>query len=126
MLVAVGVDRYAKLTTTPPTTYVVYLASPSEWRTWFGGPVAEPGGYALQLSRDSAAPVLDTSGGYGVAYLSVTCLATRFGEDRMLDFYGRVVRQNGPLDQASQLAFGQPWDRVNADCAGFVRQKAAG
>lgn len=72
------------------------------------------------------APVLDASGGYGVAYLSVICLANRFGDDRMLDFYARVVRQNGSLDQAAQTAFGQPWSKVNADCAAFVRQKAGG
>jgi hypothetical protein len=69
-------------------------------------------------------PIFEISGAYGVAYLGVTCLATRYGDDRMLQFFGDVVRDRRSAVEAAQARLGQPWQTVNADCAQFVRQNA--
>ena len=69
------------------------------------------------------ATAADVNGRYGVAYLAVKRLADRFGEAKMLAFFGAVVRDGASLEKASQSVFGAPWAQVSADCAAAVRMK---
>jgi hypothetical protein len=75
---------------------------------------------------DPAAGATDTDvrAGYGVAFLAVRRIAERFGEQRMLDFFGAVVRDGVAVEQAAPAALGAPWDDVAADCAQYVRRTA--
>jgi hypothetical protein len=66
----------------------------------------------------------DVNGRYAVAYLAVRRLAERFGEDKMLAFFGAVARDGQPLAEAAPAVFGVPWDDVAADCARAVRTTA--
>jgi hypothetical protein len=45
------VDRFAKWSD-PPSRYVVYVASPTEWQTWHGGSAPWAAGYAAALGND--------------------------------------------------------------------------
>ena len=56
-----------------------------------------------------------------IALISVTCLAKKYGEPKMLDFFGSVVRKNVTLDSASTAVLGTDWNGVATYCAGQVR-----
>ncbi len=68
----------------------------------------------------STASAGDVNGRYGVAYLAVKRLADRYGEARMLAFFGAVVRDGVALDKAARTVFGAPWGTVSADCTAAV------
>jgi hypothetical protein len=206
---AAGVtDRYARWAP-PPGRYIVYLAGPDEWGTWYGVHQAEwVAGYAMPLTerdteivlnaqRVTGAEVVDTlrhefahvvtlanvhrdysrqwwlvegvaeyvrmvgrplrdyellsasrryvragnptdltslaepavgastddaSGRYGVAFLTVRRLAERFGEDALLRFFDKVVRQGTPQPDAAKAEFGGDWDEITDDCARYVKR----
>ena len=201
-------DRYARWAP-PPGRYIVYLAGPDEWGTWYGVHQAEwVAGYAMPLTEHDTEIVLnaqrvtgpevvdtlrhefahvvtlanvhrdysgqwwlvegiaeyvrmvgrplkeyellnasrryvrkgsrtdvaslaepaagssteDASGRYGVAFLTVRRLAERFGEERMLLFFQKVVREGVPAPDASASVFGTDWDAVTKDCAAYVKK----
>ncbi|WP_432989049.1 hypothetical protein [Dactylosporangium sp. CA-233914] len=58
---------------------------------------------------------------YGIALLAVTCLAKKFGEPKMLDFFGAVVREKKPLESSSSTILGAEWSGVASGCATQVR-----
>jgi hypothetical protein len=62
---------------------------------------------------------------YGLALLAVTCLAKRFGEDRMLEFFAAVARDRSTPDAASPGVLGTDWAPVAADCIAQIRARAA-
>jgi hypothetical protein len=64
----------------------------------------------------------EASGRYGIAFLSVRWLADRFGEEKMLDFFDRVVRQGVAPSEAAVGEFGVEWGEMTGDCAGYVRR----
>jgi hypothetical protein len=198
---ATAADRYARWRPAP-NKYVVYLAAPNEWTSWFGGHAGDAQGYAIQSGTASIEVVVDathirpdlltrvlqhefghvvtlpdkhvadhwwltegiaeyvafagrpvssydllddtrrfihsgrwnghvgldaaphdpyTAGGYGVAYLSLFCLSSHFGEERMLAFYAAANRDLMSLETASRTKLGTPWAQVDADCAAFIR-----
>ncbi|WP_432983988.1 hypothetical protein [Dactylosporangium sp. CA-233914] len=61
---------------------------------------------------------------YGIALLTVTCLAKRFGEDRMLKFFTAVVRGRSDPPTASPTTLGADWQPIAADCAAEVHTRA--
>jgi hypothetical protein len=67
------------------------------------------------------APLEEASARYGVAFLAVRRISDKYSQDKMLDFWGRVVHDNQDLNAASTAALGTPWATVKADCAKFVR-----
>jgi len=74
----------------------------------------------------ATATASDVNGRYGVAYLAVKRLADRYGEAKLLAFFGAVVRDGEALDKAARSVFGVPWGTVSADCAAAVSATAAG
>jgi hypothetical protein len=202
-------DRYAKWGG-PPVRYLVFLAGPDEWTTWYGVKQASwVAAYAMPLTEQVTEVVLNASrvdvaqtadvlrhelthavtlvgtrqaydhtwwlvegvaeyvrlvggksafdgavdlrrfvhsghwagtvalddpvagatdaevrGEYGVAFLAVRRIAERFGEPRMLDFFGAVVRDGVALEQAAPATLGVSWDDVAVDCAQYVRRAA--
>ena len=62
-------------------------------------------------------PLGDTAGRAHVdhpyGYLAVRCLATRYGERRMMIFVNAVVRQQKSIDTAARQAFGKSFATVN-------------
>ncbi|GAA2365301.1 hypothetical protein GCM10010170_063700 [Dactylosporangium salmoneum] len=63
----------------------------------------------------------EISGRYGVALIAINCLAKKFTEPKMLDFFGEVVRKQASLEDASAKVFGTEWAGVASSCAGQVR-----
>jgi hypothetical protein len=58
---------------------------------------------------------------YGIAFLAVKRLDTRFGRAKLLIFFERVVEFGEPYDKASMTAFGLPWAGVEADCLAAIK-----
>ncbi|GAA3303834.1 hypothetical protein Dvina_14025 [Dactylosporangium vinaceum] len=58
---------------------------------------------------------------YGIALLAMTCLAKKYTEPKMLDFFGDVVRKNDSLEIASSTVLGTDWAGVETSCAQQVR-----
>jgi len=56
-----------------------------------------------------------------VAFLSMRRMADVYGQDKMLDFFGRVVHDAATLDAAAQAVYGVAWSTVSADLAKFIR-----
>ncbi|MGI5240502.1 hypothetical protein [Dactylosporangium sp. CA-139066] len=73
------------------------------------------------MPRDASAD--ERTARYGLALLAVSCLAKRFGEDRMLDFFAAVVRGWRTPEVASATAFGTDWAPVAASCAAQIRAR---
>jgi hypothetical protein len=82
--------------------------------TWDGKPnVAAP---------SSKASLDEASARYGVAFLAVRRIAETYGQDKMLQFWGRVVHDGASLEDASAAVLGTPWTSVSADCASYIRK----
>lgn len=58
---------------------------------------------------------------YGESHLMVRCLASRYGEEKMLRYFKIVVVDDDGIDEASRAVFGAGWDTVDRGCASFVR-----
>lgn len=67
------------------------------------------------------ASVEDAAARYGIAFLDVRRMAERYGEDKMLDFFGLVARDGESVESASQKAFSLTWPAVSADLAKYIR-----
>jgi hypothetical protein len=81
---------------------------------WDGKPnVAPP---STKASLDEAAAR------YGVAFLSVRRIAEKYGQDKMLAFWGQAVHDGTSIEDASQSALGASWTTVSADCASYIRR----
>jgi hypothetical protein len=197
-----------------PTQYVVYLADPAQWRTWFGG--AGVGaqrdvlGYENADSRSSSVVVLNmaairasgesieavmrhefghvvsllgadyrddtaitegiaeyveedgrpiaqyeqlpavadylrshrwngdpsqldqyiyvnnenSNAAYGIGYLTLRCLASRYGQTTMFDFVTATLHDGQIDDDAAPTVFGRSWKQVYGGCESYVRQAA--
>jgi hypothetical protein len=80
---------------------------------WDGNPAVDPPATDASLEEASAR--------YGVAFLAVRRIADVYGQDKMLDFWGRIVHDNATLDNAATQVLGADWATVRADCADYVR-----
>jgi hypothetical protein len=81
--------------------------------SWDGAVAVDP--------PDEDASVDEAAAHYGVAFLAVRRIADRYGQDKMIDFFGAVVHEGQTLDQAATSTLGASWATVQADCAKFVR-----
>jgi hypothetical protein len=85
--------------------------------SWDGDPAVDPPTDKSSLEQAAAR--------YGVAFLAVRRIADRYGEAKMLDFFGRVVHDDDSLDKAARAALGAAWTTVRADCVRFIRSSVA-
>ena len=59
---------------------------------------------------------------YGIAYLAVKRLDSRFGREKLLDFYDRVTEQGKDKGDASSAVFGLTWVEVETDLIKTIAQ----
>ncbi|BCJ40957.1 hypothetical protein GCM10010168_47440 [Actinoplanes ianthinogenes] len=62
-----------------------------------------------------------TAAYYGFGHLAVDCLARKFGEPKMIAFVSVLARQGRSADEASERAFGKPFDQVDKTCMSWIR-----
>jgi hypothetical protein len=108
-----GIAEYAMMLGRPVSQYDGFTQVRSFIKTEGGDPVvAIP---AADATVDQAA------GAYGVAFLAVRRMADRYGQDAMLNFWGKIVHDGQTFDDAARAAYGQSWDAVRADCQTYIR-----
>jgi hypothetical protein len=108
-----GIADYAAMRGIDATDYDGFEATKSYMPAWDGDPAVEPPTFLVSAETAKAA--------YGIGFLSVRAIATTYGQDKLLDFFGRVVHQNATLEAAATAAFGVPWSAVKRQCEDFVR-----
>ncbi|MGE5826910.1 MAG: hypothetical protein ACM30G_00905 [Micromonosporaceae bacterium] len=69
----------------------------------------------------SDASVDEAAAHYGVAFLAVRRIAERYGQEKMIKFFGAVVHEDKSLETAASSTLGASWASVSTDCAKFVR-----
>jgi hypothetical protein len=109
--------------------YVTHADRPATAYPWLSGTRRYVRGGQWQGTAGLAAPpesatVGDATGRYGVAYLAVRRLATRFGEAKMLEFFAAVARDGQNATAAAPAVLGAPWPDVAADCDRYIREVA--
>jgi hypothetical protein len=60
---------------------------------------------------------------YGYVHYSVYCMAQQYGEAKMIQFADLMLRKGRPEDEASQQAFGKPFDDVDSGCVRWIKTK---
>lgn len=109
-----GLADYATMIDQPLRKYNAMIPVRSYVRDdWDGNPAIAPP--SAEASTEEAAAR------YGIAFLSVRAIAERYTEEKMLHFYGLVVRERKTLQDASLEALGTSWDTVKAQCVDFIR-----
>ncbi len=106
----------------------------AEYAMMLDRPVSEYDGISLVRSfvrREGADPVVsvptveasleDAAARYGIAFLGVRRMADVYGQDAMLDFFGRIVHDGDTLEEAAPAAYGRDWDEIRDDCATYIR-----
>lgn len=61
---------------------------------------------------------------YGVAFLGVRCISERFGEEKLVQFFHRVVHDGIALSVAAPQILQMEWQPLNSECFGYVRETA--
>ncbi len=113
-----GIAEYASHLGISFANYDASSATRQYVRTrWNGNPAVTPPG--------EDATNLEAGGKYGVAFLSVRRIAEKFGQAKMIDFFGRVVHDADTPDAAAKGALGASWTAVKADCAKYIRAQIA-
>jgi hypothetical protein len=111
-----GIAEYVRMVGRPLSEYE--LLSASRRYVHAGNPTE-----VRELTEPtSSASTEDASGRYGVAFLSVRWLAERFGEEKMLRFFDKVVREGTAVQVAAADEFAVDWGEITGDCAGYVWQ----
>ncbi|MEU4214736.1 hypothetical protein [Actinoplanes sp. NPDC026623] len=55
-------------------------------------------------------------GFYAMGFLAMRCIAEKYGETRLLNFFTEVVRRGESPAEASRSALNRPWDAVESAC----------
>jgi hypothetical protein len=108
-----GIAEYARMLGRPVSQYEGLSEVRSYIRATGGDPVVDIPGVNASLE--------EATGAYGVAFLAIRRLADRYGQDAMLDFWGRIVHDGETFEQAAPAAFGQTWSAVRSDCQTYIR-----
>jgi hypothetical protein len=70
---------------------------------------------------DNAPPYLQNAM-YGMGFLFWRCIDANYGQDKLLDFAGKIIRETtSKPDQAANETLGQSWATVQATCATYIR-----
>jgi hypothetical protein len=113
-----GIAEYATLIGKPAQEYEALAPTRTFVRgAWNGDPAVDPPTDQSSLEQAAAR--------YGVAFLAVRRIAERYGQTKMLDFFGRIVHDDESFDRAARDALDTSWNTVKADCARYVRTAVA-
>ena len=58
-----------------------------------------------------------------LGHFAVDCLADTYGEEKLLTFTIRVLREGHPLDSAAREVFGRPFTEIDQACARWTYQE---
>jgi hypothetical protein len=109
-----GIAEYATMIGQPVRNYnKIDDARTFVAQGWNGNPAVE------RPSFDAS--TVEAGGRYGVAFLSMRRMADVYGQDKMLDFFGRVVHDGMTLDAAATAVYGVSWATVATDLTKFIR-----
>ncbi|HEX6870992.1 MAG TPA: hypothetical protein VF163_07840 [Micromonosporaceae bacterium] len=109
-----GIAEYGSLQEQPVREYEALTPTRSFVRgDWDGDPAVS--------APSTSASVAEASARYGVAYLAVRRIAEKYGQDKMLAFFGRVVHDGESVEAAAPATLGVSWATVKADAARYVR-----
>jgi hypothetical protein len=113
-----GIADYATMVGKSVRSYDALVPTRSYVRAkWDGDPTVD--------APSSSSSLEEASARYGIAFLAVRHIAEKYTEEKMLDFFGRVVHDNESLDTASRVALGVDWSTVEAECVKFIRNSVA-
>jgi hypothetical protein len=109
-----GIAEYATMIGKPISDYDAIPPTRSYVRSkWDGDPDVD--------APTASASLEEASARYGIAFLAVRRIADKYGQDRMLDFFGKIVHDDDDLDRAATGALGASWATVKTDCAKYIR-----
>jgi hypothetical protein len=77
-------------------------------------------GSCLLTKEITSTDGLTASAAYGIGYLTIKRLVTKYGTAKMLDFWGDVERNGMTPQNAATADLGASWQTVNSDCARYV------
>jgi hypothetical protein len=60
---------------------------------------------------------------YAMGHYAASCMADRYGERKLFDFVGRVLRQGEKPDEAARAAYGQSFAAVDKACLKWIKGK---
>jgi hypothetical protein len=110
-----GIAEYATMIGHPISDYDAISPTRSFVHgTWNGDPAVTPPAASASLK--------DASARYGIGFLSVRWIAQKYGQDKMLDFFGHIVHDGDTNDAAAKAALGTSWSVVKAGCVSFIRK----
>jgi hypothetical protein len=109
-----GIADYAEFLGKPVRQYDALAPTRTYVHGSWNGNVAVP-------APDSDASIDEAAAHYGVAFLAVRRIADRYGQNKMINFFGAVVHEDKTLEAAALSTLGASWATVSADCAKFVR-----
>jgi hypothetical protein len=109
-----GIADYAEFLGKPVRLYDALAPTRTFVHGSWNGNVAVP-------APDSDASIDEAAAHYGVAFLAVRRIADRYGQEKMINFFGAVVHEDKSLETAAISTLGASWATVSADCAKFVR-----
>ncbi|GAA1761944.1 hypothetical protein [Luedemannella helvata] len=63
----------------------------------------------------------DAAARYGIGFLAIRHIADKYGESKMMTFFGDVMHKGYSLDRAARDAIGMSWSSLNSECAAYIR-----
>ncbi|GLY05791.1 hypothetical protein [Actinoplanes sp. NBRC 101535] len=99
-----------------PDTYNRYRLQATAARKGLPKSIAVP-----TLDADADDLTVDTL--YAMGHYAAACMATKYGEAKLMDFTDQVLRQGRKPDEASRSAFGKPFAAVDKTCMSWIRQR---
>jgi hypothetical protein len=63
----------------------------------------------------------DVEAAYAMGMLTWRCISDRYGRPKLLDFAEQMLRKAADTDTAATIGLGEPWSKVNAACAPYLR-----
>jgi hypothetical protein len=110
-----GIADYAMWSGRPIKTYsgLTYVRTFVRSKSWKSSPVV--------AAPAEDASLEDAAARYGIAFLACRRMAEKYGEAKMLAFFGHVARDGDSVETASAEVFGAPWTTVSDDLAHYIR-----
>jgi hypothetical protein len=109
-----GIAEYVQMSGRPLSHY----DGLDETRRWVAG--GWDGDIEVDAPRDST-PEWQVGARYGVAFLAVRCIADRFGQDRMIEYFASVANSEQSPKTAAERVLDEEWDVLAQACSAYVK-----